>query len=145
MKLTIELVPQTCWYSNVRSNVTAKQWDVIRRKCYEKANHQCEICNGVGNKHPVECHEVWQYDDINHIQSLTGLIALCPSCHMVKHVGLSQMRGQMGLVVKQLMKVNGITQPQTLALIDDAFNEWANRSQYEWTLDISYLDTYVKE
>ncbi len=27
MKLTIELVPKTAWYSNVRSNVTASKWD----------------------------------------------------------------------------------------------------------------------
>ena len=145
MKLTIELVPQTCWYSNVRSNVTTKQWDVIRRKCYEKANSRCEICNGVGNKHPVECHEIWDYDDINHIQTLIGLIALCPSCHMTKHVGLSQMRGQMGAVINQLMKVNGMNRNETLALIDDAFRQWESRSQYDWKLNISYLDTYLKD
>ena len=29
MKLTIELVPQTAWYSNVRSNVSKAEWDVF--------------------------------------------------------------------------------------------------------------------
>ena len=29
MKLTIELVPSTAWYSNVRSNVSKEEWDKI--------------------------------------------------------------------------------------------------------------------
>ena len=64
---------------------------------------------------------------------------------MTKHVGLSQMRGQMGVVINQLMKVNGMNRNETLALIDDAFRQWESRSQYDWTLNISYLDTYLKD
>lgn len=33
LKLTIELVPTTAFYSNVRSNVTSCQWNKIRKKC----------------------------------------------------------------------------------------------------------------
>lgn len=43
MKLTIELVPSTAWYSNVRSNVTQAEWDVLRKECYKKAGYVCEI------------------------------------------------------------------------------------------------------
>jgi hypothetical protein len=50
MKLTIELVPKTSWYSNVRSNVSKDEWDKIKKKCYIKANYKCEICNGIGDK-----------------------------------------------------------------------------------------------
>ena len=59
MKLTIELVPQTAWYSNVRSNVTKSEWDVLRKACYKAAGYKCEVCSGKGPKHPVECHEMW--------------------------------------------------------------------------------------
>ena len=30
-KLTIELVPRTCFYSNVRSNLPDKEWDRLRK------------------------------------------------------------------------------------------------------------------
>jgi len=61
--LTVELVPSSSWFSNVRSNVSKKTWDFLRKSTYKKANHRCEICGGRGDKWPVECHEVWDYDD----------------------------------------------------------------------------------
>ena len=45
-RLTVELVPQTCWFSNVRSEVTSADWNRIRRYVYERAGHSCEICGG---------------------------------------------------------------------------------------------------
>ena len=80
-KLTIELVPQTCWYANVRKLVTYSQWEVIKRVTRRAAHSICQICGGVGKRWPVECHEIWQYNDEAHIQTLIGLIALCPMCH----------------------------------------------------------------
>lgn len=142
MKLTIELVPQTSFYTNVRSNVTKKEWDVIRNKCYTDANHKCEVCGGVGKKHAVECHEVWQYDDETHTQTLVGLVALCPSCHRVKHAGLAQVNGLINLVVKQLMKVNNMSFEAAIKYIDNSFDIWEKRSKFEWKLDITYLNNY---
>lgn len=148
MKLTIELVPETAWYTNVRSNVTQGEWDVIRKKCYAEASHKCEICGDVGTnqgvKHKVECHEVWNYDDENHIQKLIGLIALCPNCHKSKHVGLAQIKGEEGIVINQLMNVNGMTEDEAVSYIDESFGVWEKRSESEWELDISYLEEYLK-
>ena len=90
-KLTIELVPSTCHYSNVRSTVTTAEWDKIRFISYEAANNKCEICKETGKtqgyKHNVECHEIWNYNDETHTQTLVGLVSLCPNCHQVKHIG----------------------------------------------------------
>lgn len=148
MKLTIELVPETAWYSNVRSNVTQQEWDVIRKKSYEKASHKCEICGDVGTnqgvKHKVECHEIWEYNDENHIQKLTGLISLCPNCHKTKHVGLAQMKGEEGIVINQLMSVNGMTEDEAVKYIDESFGVWEERSEHDWELDISYLEGYIQ-
>ncbi len=83
----VELVPASYWFSNVRSHVTREVWDQLRRQTYEATGHICEICGEVGRKHPVECHEVWHYDDEWRIQKLERLIALCPSYHAVKHSG----------------------------------------------------------
>ena len=30
--LKIELVPQTSWYSNLRSNISANDWDKLRKQ-----------------------------------------------------------------------------------------------------------------
>lgn len=146
MKLTIELVPQSCWYSNVRSNVSGDEWDVIRKKCYKEAGHVCEICGDTGKNqgvnHNVECHEIWNYDDEKHIQKLTGLIALCPNCHKTKHVGLAQINGEENIVIDQLVRVNNIPEFDAINYIEDSFHIWKDRSDYEWELDISYLDEY---
>lgn len=92
--LTVELVPKTCWFSNIRDHVAPKAWDVLQRQTYRVANNVCEVCGGRSPKWPVECHEEWYYDDETRIQRLSGLIALCPSCHEVKHIGLANVRGR---------------------------------------------------
>lgn len=147
--LTIELVPETCWYSNVRSNVSTSLWDKIRKKSYSKANNKCEICFDTGKnqgfRHNVECHEIWQYDDIKKTQTLIGLISLCPKCHKVKHPGLAGMRGETETVIKQLMKVNYMTREEAKSYLKESFKIFNERSQYDWTLDITYLDTYLND
>lgn len=144
--LTIELVPKTAWYTNVRSNVSKEEWDRIRKKSYQNAGYVCEICGDTGlnqnHKHPVECHEIWQYDDLNHVQKLTGLISLCPNCHTVKHPGLAQMKGKLETVIRQLQKVNSMTFEEAAEYLQESFLKWIDRSQHEWTLDIEYLKTY---
>jgi 5-methylcytosine-specific restriction endonuclease McrA len=143
-KLTSELVPKTSWYDNVRSKVSADEWNVIRKISYEKANHKCEICGDTGKnqgfKHNVECHEIWEYNDENHTQKLTGLISLCPYCHKVKHPGLAKIKGESDIVIKQLMKVNDITKKEAEDYLKNVFNVWQIRSKSNWTVDITYLN-----
>lgn len=146
MKLTIELVPSTSWYTNVRSMVDKAQWDVIRKNCYKHAHYKCEICRDTGfnqnAKWPVECHEIWEYDDIKHTQTLTGFIALCPNCHKVKHVGLSEIKGWMDIVHAQLIKVNDMSEVEVAEYIGQSFLKWEERSQHEWKININYIKKY---
>ena len=115
-RLTIELVPRTSWYSNVRSNVSEAEWDRLRRPVYHRAGSRCEICGGRGQKHPVECHEVWLYDDAAGIQRLVDLIALCPSCHGVKHLGRSHVKGGGDEAIEQLDKAGRLPPADEAAL-----------------------------
>jgi hypothetical protein len=140
MKLTIELVPSTAWYSNVRSNVTPAEWDVLRKECYKKAGYKCEVCGGKGPNHPVECHEIWEYDDGDCTQTLGGLIALCPDCHSTKHFGFARVSGKEKEAKLHLMKVNDLTEEQADKYIEEVFMIWEERSKYDWTLDISFLN-----
>ena len=148
-KLTIELVPETCWFSNVRSNVSQKTWDLLRRHSYHQAGYRCQICGGKGARHPVECHEIWHYDDQGKHQKLMGLISLCPACHQVKHIGLATVRGKRQEATRHLAKVNGWSSEQAEEYINQAFDIWRERSQHQWTLDLSWLkenfDIDVKE
>lgn len=143
LKLTIELVPSSSWYDNVRSKVSPAEWDIIRKKCYRMANYRCEICGGVGPTHPVECHELWEYDDINHTQTLIKLVSLCPSCHQVKHIGLSTKLGKLDDCIGHLRAINGSTATEVKKYINQAMRVWEERSCYDWEVDISYLQKYL--
>lgn len=143
-QLLVELIPKTCHYSNVRTTVKTSEWDKIRYLTYEAANHRCEICGDTGKnqgkRHDVECHEIWEYDDENHIQKLIGLIALCPFCHMTKHIGRAIATGQEKICYGQMAKVNKWTPNQIQEHIVESFNLHKQRSEHEWDLDISILE-----
>ncbi|MDQ4075003.1 MAG: HNH endonuclease [Chloroflexota bacterium] len=140
--LTVELVPQTCWFSNVRDHVSQDTWDFLRHATYRQANFTCEACGGRGERWPVECHEIWHYDDQHHIQVLDGLMALCPSCHEVKHIGLAGVRGYGARAKAHLATVNGWSEAQTEAYLAEVWQTWHERSRYQWTLDLSWLAQY---
>lgn len=142
LKLTIELVPSSSWFNNVRAILTRKQWDLLRAIVYDEAWNICQICGDVGPKHPVECHEIWHYDDIKLIQKLEDMIALCPDCHMVKHIGLAQIQNKGDRALKHLMKVNNLSKKDAQAYIAESFMKWADRSSKKWKLDISSLERY---
>jgi len=141
-RLTIELVPQTCWFSNVRDQVSPQDWDRIRRQVYENAGRRCEVCGGRGSRHPVECHEVWEYDEAAGAQRLVRMIALCPACHEVKHIGLAGIRGRAELAREHLAQVNGWSSDVAERYIQEAFATWRSRSARAWSLDISNLAAY---
>jgi 5-methylcytosine-specific restriction endonuclease McrA len=141
LKLTIELVPSTCWFSNVRDHVDKSTWDKLRKNSYKDANYKCQICEGKGEKWPVECHEIWNYDDVNHIQTLKGLISLCPLCHQVKHIGYTSTRGKdiLDLAINHFQKVNNLTRTESLDYIYNAFEIFKERSNFQWTLNLEFL------
>jgi len=143
-KLTVELIPKTCWWSSVRAMVTPTQWDKIRKISYTNADNKCEICgeNGIkqGYKHNVECHEIFDFDMDTKIQKLVSLISLCPKCHFTKHIGRAMVMGRQQLCFKQLARVNKWTPEQIRIHVEEAFLTYHERSLYEWTLDISLLN-----
>ena len=138
-RLLIELVPKTAWHENLRSIIPAKEWNKVRTATYAKAGYRCEICGGIGPTHPVECHERWEYDDEGHVQKLIGLIALCPLCHLSKHIGLAEVKGRLEEVATHIMKVNGWSRKQYEKHRSEAFKVWEKRSHHKCTVDISCI------
>lgn len=146
-KLTIELVPASSWGDNLRSLLSAAQWKALRTACYHNADHKCEVCGGVGRNHPVEAHEIWEYQDgPQWIQKLTGLIALCPSCHKCKHMGFASIQGPevFARAINHLAKVNEWSTEQAYEYICNQFEIHNIRSRMKWTVDTSWLDNADK-
>jgi hypothetical protein len=118
---------------------------VVRR-----ANECCEVCGANRNieqRRWIEAHERWEYDDVQHIQSLRRLIALCSQCHRVTHFG----RQSLSLLAlayldapaearKHLRAVTGMNTAAAEQHIAEAFAVWRERSKSDWTIDLSILD-----
>lgn len=138
-RLTIELVPRSTWYINVRSEVSKENWDRLRRETYRTANYRCEICGGRGPKWPVECHEIWEFDLDKKRQILTGLSALCPDCHQAKHYGRTRVFGREQEAFQHLMAINRWTCLEAEKHVLSAMEQWAERSEFQWTIDFSWL------
>lgn len=132
MKLTIDLVPRNIWAKNLRTLLPKEKWDALRWATYRRVGFRCEICGGRGDKHPVECHEEWRYDDEHHIAELVGLYGLCPSCHEVKHLGLAQVNGNMERAIVHLARINEIPLSKATEMAEEAFRTWADRSKHTW-------------
>jgi len=147
MRLTIELVPRSCFYKNVRSNVTREEWDAIRFMVYENAGFKCEICGKESGMDAcrvkdLEAHEVFEYKD--GIQKLVRLEALCSACHGVKHIGRLQMISQWRYkkAIEHFAKINRLTHNEIVVCLHEAQETWLKRSNIEWELDISYLNKF---
>lgn len=143
-ELRCELVPKTCWFSNVRDHLKASQWGKVKEWCYKRAGYHCEICgsNGKlqGRKHRVEAHEIWHYDDEQRIQTLTGLIALCPACHKAKHYGRAISIGEDKSVRFHLKKINTHwIWRDVFAHCKHSITQWQERSFYNYKLNMDYL------
>ncbi len=141
LKLTIELVPSTSWYNNVRSAVPRSAWDKLRRRTYADYGYKCGICGAQGR---LNCHEIWRYDDGNQVQALAGLIALCDMCHHVKHLGRAGLLAAEGKldyekVVQHYMRVNACDRQTFEVHKTAAFRKWRERSRTGWTVDLSLL------
>lgn len=145
LPLRVELVPGSCWYRNVRANVSPSTWARLQQMTFMPAKSRCQICAGVGASHPVECHEVWHYDDRLRVQTLRQLIALCPRCHRVKHLGLALALGQQDRIEESLAwfcSVNQVSPGVALAHIQAVFAEHAGRSSFRYQLDVGLLRQY---
>ena len=139
LRLTIELVPETCWYSNLRDVLPRKTWDALRKEVYRLSGHRCGICGARPRR--LECHEAWSYDDATHVQKLEGFRALCPWCHHVKHIGLASLLADQGKldyerVVRHFMRVNGCDRATFQRHYVEAMAQWQEHSRHEWTTDL---------
>ena len=138
LKLTIDLIPKSCWKTSIRKSMPESEWNEISQDVIKKANNACEIC---GSEKKVVCHEVWKYDDKKSIQKLNGFKAICRMCCAVEHFGLSQvlaMKGYLNLneVIKHFCKVNDVSWDDFNKHKEKEFAKYRERSSREWKTDL---------
>lgn len=144
LKLNFELVPDGCWYSNLRSLLSKQQWDFLKSDAKARAGGRCMICGKKTER--LEAHERWSYDRIKGVQKLEDIVAVCKDCHSVIHIGRTQLKGDEERAEKHFMKVNGCTYAEYRKALGDANdNHRKNNEVTEWVLDLSYLKRYVKD
>jgi len=139
----VQLVPATSFGQNLRALLCEADWDRLRRATYRAAGYRCEVCGGRGPDHPVECHELWVYDDQAHVQRLERLVALCPDCHAVAHIGHARVTGRDRAARNHMARVNGWTGSQVDGHLAKAYTVWERRSRHPWSLDLEHLAHYA--
>lgn len=143
MKLNFELVPDGCWYQNLRSCLSREQWDMVRKDAYQRAQGKCMICGRPTSR--LEAHERWEYDEERGIQKLVDVVAVCHSCHEVIHIGRTQLMGREEAACRHFMKVNGVSYSEYRRALGEANELHARRNRVpEWKLDISWLNHFFQ-
>jgi hypothetical protein len=85
LKLTVEEVPLSSRGKSLSQLLPKSRWKQIRERVYVEHGQRCAICEAKREDRRLDCHEVWEYDDEEHIQRLRDFIALCHLCHSAKH------------------------------------------------------------
>ena len=141
VKLEIELVPDSCWYSNLRSILSPAQWDILRKRAYARAGGKCMICGAPAKR--LEAHERWSYDEANCVQKLTDIVAVCRACHEVIHLGRTTLMGREREACEHFMKVNGCTYAEYRKAVAEANETHRRRNAVkEWSLDLTALKKF---
>jgi hypothetical protein len=149
-QLRADLLPASTWGSNLRGVFSADVWDKLRIPICTAAGNRCEVCGAEafmdnGRRCRPHCHELWIFEHKNgrHVQRLDTLIALCPDCHRVQHIGLAGINSETGAVIAKLCEVNCWTQQQAQRELNRAWAAYEQRQRYRWDLDLSALREIV--
>jgi hypothetical protein len=152
------------WGKNVRAVVSATTWANLRwgygatinlrgrleidfpEEILEKRQEYpsylyCSICND--KRRGLELHEEWSFDDDKKVQRLEEFLAICPRCHLAKHIGHAQLTGKFEEAMDHLALVNGLSKKEAMEVVSEALSKWSERSQHDYQLDLSYLETII--
>ena len=138
-RLTLELVPRTCWRRNLRRVISKEEWNNLRNR-FEAFSGVCPVCGNGDINSSLHLHEVWHYDVKLKVQKLVKLQPICPDCHDAKHWGRAAKVGLGERATEHLAKVNGWDIPTTFRYIESEMEIHNFLSQYEYKLDVSLVN-----
>jgi len=84
-------------------------------------------------------HELWDFDDEQRIQMLTGFKVVCEDCHNSIHMGRANKVGIGDAARQHLKKVNGWSDRQITNHLEKAQREWTSRIGIDYTLEVNWL------
>jgi hypothetical protein len=148
LRLKMELVPSTVWYSSLFRLLPSDVWNSIRSSIIARNGRKCQICGETEGT--MNLHEIWEYDDQKHIQKLVGFILLCKMCHHVKHIGLAGILAEEGKLdydelIEHFCRVNSCTKQDFQEHRGQAFGIWENRSKHEWRQDFGKYARFINQ
>lgn len=130
-KLKIDLLPKGAWNNDFSKTLPKKEWDILRNKCYERANYRCEICGYQTDD--LDAHEVWNFDVKTKTQTLVNILALCSKCHGVKHYRNSTRLGYGEEAKQHFMIVNNCSEMEFATHLVQAQMDFEERNKvYRW-------------
>lgn len=139
MKLHIELIPKTCWGSNLRTKLKKSDWDKIRKNIYSNEKMCCHICGEQCKS--LDAHEVWEFDEKNHIQKLLEIIGVCKPCHNSIHYGRAQQIAYEKQAQEQFLKFNDCEMIDLQEEFLRVQSDYIRRSKIDnWKLDLSFIE-----
>lgn len=140
--LFVDLVPASCWFTNVRSCISPADWERLRRMITRRAGNRCEICGATEERRVsrwLEAHERWEYIDATRTQVLRRIVCLCTNCHLATHFGYAEVRGKGEAALRHLGVVTGMSEAECEAHVDAAVETWKQRSRHQWKLDLGII------
>lgn len=128
LKIIPVLVPKPLWRINAHALLAKETWHRIRCDTFARDNHLCVIC---GQRLPLECHEVFSYDDTTGIALLKKLESRCTDCHACNHLG--RLRKQSPEEFKQALirigSINKMRPGEVILLVKEAFRLHKTRTR----------------
>jgi hypothetical protein len=148
LKLSVELVPKTVWHDSLAHLLPRSTWNNIKKDIIDRNRKKCQICGETEGT--MSLHEIWNYDDVNHVQKLDGFILLCSMCHHVKHIGLAGVLASQGKldydeVMKHFCKVNHCSEKDFEKHVEEAFEIWRERSRRQWKQDFGRYQEFIQK
>ena len=138
-KLSIELIPESAWGNNLRETLPKKDWDTLREFCYTRFDNHCAVCGKYDES--LDAHEVWDFKEHTKEQVLIDIIALCKSCHFVKHIRQAKRIGAEKHAREHFKRINKCNDYEFASAMIEAefkFNELSKMDT--WTLTAPTLD-----
>lgn len=151
VRLRADVLPTSAWGSNLRGILSGSAWERLRKPVIEAAGLRCQICGAKPRTRAPDCHEQWAFElrpahdaSLIPVQRLVRLVALCPGCHAVQHIGLAGLRDQMEQVRARLARLNHWDSGAVSADLRRAGQRFELLEQVPWDLDLRALSDQIE-
>lgn len=152
-QILVELIPKTAHFGSLARNLDPRSWQRIKAPYIAATGGRCQVCGFIAQRDPVfdhshsrsiEAHEIWSYhlaaNSNNGIQRLDHIMPLCPSCHLMFHLGYADGIGLGEYIVGRLQCFNMWDDATAIPRLSRFFQIWEQRSQKQWIADVSIVD-----